>query len=283
MLNRLTTFLLITFASLSQALDYEIDSEAELTLSLIDVSSGIEGLVTLHNGDAVSVSVTGVAWLPLTNATTTTNLTWSTFLNGVLVVSDTVDFTDFGKLLPSSIDVGEVTSPGTGKHTITVELVLDGVTTTIEGSYESFPSGVSMIPLIVILLLAATTQLVEVSLISGVFVGACIAAGAIKEGFYTTLDTYLLGAIANEDHAYVYLFTFTLSGLVGMMMKSGGFVGFTRSMSVWATSPRAGQMVAYVSGCLIFFVSQNQPSDCVGSHSLHSSSLFSRMIMPTRE
>lgn len=263
MLNRLTAIVLIMFASLSQALDYEIDGESELTLFLIDVSSGIEGLVTLHNGDAVSVSVTGVdgvgiVWLPLTNTTATTNLTWSTLLDGELVVSGTMDLTDYGKLLPSSIDVGEVTSPGTGRHTITVELVLDGVTTTVEGSYESFPSGVSMIPLIIILLLAATTHLVEVSLISGVFVGACIVTGSLKEGFFTTLDTYLLEAVANVDHAYVYLFTFTLSGLVGMMMKSGGFVGFTRSMSVWATSSRAGQMVAYVSGCLIFFVSQNQ-------------------------
>jgi hypothetical protein len=264
MLIRLTAILFVACASLSQALDYGIDGEeSELKLFLVDVSSGIEDLKSLHNGDAVSVSVKGLVWLPLENTTTTTNLTWSTFLDGDLVVSGSMDLTEYGLLLPDSIDVGEVTSPGSGRRTITVELVVDGITSTVEGSYESFQSGVSLIPLIVILVLAATTQLVEVSLISGVFVGACIVAGNIEDGFFTTLDTYLLGAIANEDHGFVYLFTFTLSGLVGMMMKSGGFKGFTRTMSYWATTPIAGQMVAYVSGCLIFFVSPNQQPESV--------------------
>lgn len=263
MLKFLTAVLFVACAGLSQAFDYEIDSEADMALFLIDVSTGIEDLKSLHNGDAVYVSVTGIEWLALENTTTTTNLTWSTFLDGALVTSGTVDLTEDGKLLPSSIDVGEVTSPGSGRRTISVELVLDGVTVTVDGSYESFQSGVSLIPLFIILLLAATTQLVEVSLISGIFVGACIVAGNIEDGFFTTLDTYLLKAIADESHGYVFLFTFFLSGLVGMMQKSGGFNGFTRTMSYWATTPLAGQMVAYVSGCLIFFVSQYREGKCL--------------------
>ena len=53
--------------------------------------------------------------------------------------------------------------------------------------------------------------MVELSLFSGIFVGACMVAGNIKDGFKETLDEYLLKAIVNEDHAYVYLFTLFLA------------------------------------------------------------------------
>lgn len=49
----------------------------------------------------------------------------------------------------------------------------------------------------------------------GIFVGACIIGGSINTGFKETLENYILNAIADGGHAYVYLFTFFLSGLVG--------------------------------------------------------------------
>ena len=60
---------------------------------------------------------------------------------------------------------------------------------------------------------------VEFSLFSGVFVGACMVAGNINEGFKRTLDTYILEAVADPDHVYVILFTLFLSGLVSMMVR----------------------------------------------------------------
>jgi hypothetical protein len=183
-------------------------------------------------------------------------LNWTTYLNGVVSQSGIVDLLADGRVLPTTIAAGEIASQGSGTYTITVELLLDGITTTVDATYESFASGVSVIPLVLILVLAATTHMVEVSLFTGIFVGACIVAGSLKQGFFTTLSTYLLDAVSDESHGYVYLFTFFLSGLVGMMMKSGGFVGFTTFMSYWATNPIAGQMVAYISGCVIFFVSR---------------------------
>jgi Na+/H+ antiporter NhaC len=77
--------------------------------------------------------------------------------------------------------------------------------------------------------------------------------GEINNGFKTTLDTYILGALADVDHVYVILFTLFLSGLVGMMQKSGGMSGFTRDVSRIAKTPRLGQLACFLVGCFVFF------------------------------
>lgn len=86
--------------------------------------------------------------------------------------------------------------------------------------YQTFGSGVSLVPLIVILVLAMTTKMVELSLFLGIWLGACILTGSFVEGFRSTIIDYLVGALANEDHVMVILFTVFLSGAVGMMVRS---------------------------------------------------------------
>ena len=53
----------------------------------------------------------------------------------------------------------------------------------------------------------------------GIFIGSCIITGSINEGFKITLSEFLVGAAADEGHVYVVLFTFFLSGAVGMMVR----------------------------------------------------------------
>ena len=49
------------------------------------------------------------------------------------------------------------------------------------------------------------------------------------------------------------LFTLFLSGLVGMMEKSGGMAGFTRDVQKYARSPRTGQFTCFGIGVFVFF------------------------------
>ena len=215
---RLSAVLMFACVSMTRAFDYAIDQdESGLVLFLTDKATGIEGdtgLQSLHNGDTVSVSVTGIVWMEAKIATDFSTLTYIGSLNGIVVDTNTIDLAKDGKLLPGSVDVGEVTVEGSGRNTISIDLLLDGVTATSENEYQSFAAGVSIIPLVVILIFAATTQIVELSLMLGIFVGACIVAGSMKGGFFSTLDTYILGALASVDHGYVYLFTF--------FVRSGG-------------------------------------------------------------
>jgi Na+/H+ antiporter NhaC len=94
---------------------------------------------------------------------------------------------------------------------------------------------------------------VEISLFTCVFVGACIVAGNIKDGFKDSLAVYLVGALFDKDHASVVLFTLFLSGMVGMLEKSGGMLGFTKFISQYAKTPRGAQFAVYFTGCMIFF------------------------------
>jgi Na+/H+ antiporter NhaC len=106
---------------------------------------------------------------------------------------------------------------------------------------------------VIVLLLAVTTNMVEVSLLSAIFVGACMVTGNVNGGFKSTLDTYILNAVADEGHVYVILFTLFLSGMVGMMQRSGGMSGFTKDVATIATTPRLGQAACFGVGCFIFF------------------------------
>eukprot|EP00549_Striatella_unipunctata_P025630 CAMPEP_0118718886 /NCGR_PEP_ID=MMETSP0800-20121206/29078_1 /TAXON_ID=210618 ORGANISM="Striatella unipunctata, Strain CCMP2910" /NCGR_SAMPLE_ID=MMETSP0800 /ASSEMBLY_ACC=CAM_ASM_000638 /LENGTH=615 /DNA_ID=CAMNT_0006626013 /DNA_START=215 /DNA_END=2062 /DNA_ORIENTATION=+ len=72
-------------------------------------------------------------------------------------------------------------------------------------------------------------------------------------GFKNLLETYFLTALTDVGHGYVYLFTLFLAGLVAMIQKSGGFLGLTRALSVFAKTPRTGQLAAFLSGLLLFF------------------------------
>jgi Na+/H+ antiporter NhaC len=106
---------------------------------------------------------------------------------------------------------------------------------------------------VIVLLLAVTTNMVELSLFSAIFVGACMVAGNVSDGFKASLDTYILNAVADVGHVYVILFTLFLSGMVGMMQRSGGMSGFTKDVATIAKTPRLGQAACFAVGCFIFF------------------------------
>ncbi len=101
--------------------------------------------------------------------------------------------------------------------------------------------------------MALTTQMVELSLFCGIWLGACIVAGSLAQGFRDTIVIFLLDALNDWGHVAVILFTVFLSGAVGMMQKSGGMLGFTRDIARIAKTPRSGQAAAFLVGLVIFF------------------------------
>jgi hypothetical protein len=200
----------------------------------------------------VRVEVAGLAW-DIANDTTGTNvLTYETYVNDVLQASGTVDLTEFGKSLPSSLFVGNVTATSKGTATLMTRLSVDGTTVEITNSYQAYSAATACVPLVIVIVLALVTHMVEFSLMTTVFVGACMVTGTVKDGFKSSLETYVLQAVANEDHAFVYLFTLFLSGLVGMIERSGGMHGFKNMVARFATSSRSGQLVTFAIGCGIF-------------------------------
>ena len=184
-----------------------------------DAATGIIGLKTMFIGQDVNVTLIDIIWVQTESATNDTTVSYQTSVNGVVQATGNYSLADVGRELPTSFFVGTVKSDQQGTSVITVALTLDTVVSETDASFQTYKPGLSILPLIVVLILAMTTRMVEFSLFCGVFVGACIVAGDINMGFKTSLDTYLLNALDDPDHVYVILFTLFLSGLVGMMVS----------------------------------------------------------------
>ncbi|GAX24958.1 hypothetical protein FisN_2Lh234 [Fistulifera solaris] len=233
------------------AYDYVLIGAGEI--ELIDKETSIPGIKTIFKDKPALVSVSGIEWEASETPTNTLSLNWVTLVDGEIVTSGSVDLDSSSRELLTSVDAGEVIISDRGRSTVEVRLQVDNSSASTTAEFQVFGAGAAIAPLLIILFLAMTTKMVEFSLFTGVFVGACMIAGNINDGFKSTLDTYILGAINDEGHVFVVLFTLFLSGMVGMMQRSGGMLGFTRDVSRFATTPRLGQAACFAVGCFIFF------------------------------
>ena len=137
------------------AYDTNVDS-----ITLNDVETGIEDIVALHNGKTFAV-VANLAWAEDIFVPESSNtLKWEMAVDGIVRESGTVNLTE-SRSLPVSIDAGTSVVTSSGTHTIGVSISLDGKESGMERNYQSFSPGASFVPLIVVLLLASTTQMVS--------------------------------------------------------------------------------------------------------------------------
>lgn len=172
----------------------------------------------------MEVTVEGLAWEFTGLADGDTAISYETFVDGKLAASGSVDLSDVNRELPTSISAGTVTVSSRGRTTIEVIMTLDGADSSTAGEFESFGNGMSIWPLMVVLVFAVTTRMVEFSMYCAIFVGSCQVYGNLKDGFTNSIEKYILEALADVGHGYVYLFTLFLAGLVGMLEKSGGMI-----------------------------------------------------------
>jgi len=245
--------LLLPSAMAGQAPDTEGAS-----IALTDEATKIGDLRTLFVGDPTVVTLDGIVWSEV-DVSTAGGFIWETSIDGIIQETGTIEVSDNTTSLdlPSSIDAGSVVVDKAGATIVTVTITsMDDVELAASASSDemmAFRPGVSLLPLILILVLAFTTQMVELSLFLGIWLGACLLTGSLSAGFKTTLDEFLVGALADEGHVYVILFSVFLSGMVGIMQKSGGMLGFTNAVSKFAKTPRAGQFACMGVGIVIFF------------------------------
>lgn len=80
-----------------------------------------------------------------------------------------------------------------------------------------------------------------------------MVAGSLTAGFRQMLDVYLLEALADIDHGYVFLFILFMAGLVGLIEKAGGLLGITAALRGYVKSSRSAQAASFGAGIVIFF------------------------------
>jgi len=118
---------------------------------------------------------------------------------------------------------------------------------------ESTPNWLSVLPPLVAIILALVTRETLVSLFAGIWIGVTILKSNLIDGFLTTLDTYLVGSLANTSHASIILFTLGFGGMIGVISANGGMRGIVDIAIRHAKTRRQGQIMTVIMGVVVFF------------------------------
>jgi Na+/H+ antiporter NhaC len=116
------------------------------------------------------------------------------------------------------------------------------------------PGWVSVLPPLLAIGLALLFREVVISLFAGVWIGAFFWTGLNPfSAVLRTVDSFALPEFADPDHAAIIIFSLLIGGMVGVMGRNGGTHGIVERLAPVATTPRRGQLAAYVQGLAIFF------------------------------
>jgi Na+/H+ antiporter NhaC len=111
----------------------------------------------------------------------------------------------------------------------------------------------SLLPALLAIVLAVLTRNVILSLFSAVAVAGILHRRALVGGVVHALDETVVGAIADTDHAKTMLFTVLMGAMVGVLGKSGATRSVVEALARRARSPRAVQLLTWLSGLVVFF------------------------------
>ncbi|HUP50305.1 MAG TPA: Na+/H+ antiporter NhaC family protein [Thermoanaerobaculia bacterium] len=121
-------------------------------------------------------------------------------------------------------------------------------------SVRTIPGWLSILPPIVAIALALAFKEVLLSLSLGIFAGALILYQWNPiTAFARSIDSIVVPAVADLDHAKIIVFSMLLCGMVGVISRSGGTLGIVDRVRKFATTARRGQLSAWIMGVLIFF------------------------------
>lgn len=119
---------------------------------------------------------------------------------------------------------------------------------------RSLPGWVSILPPLISILLAVLLREALLALFGGILVGALLIHGFNPlTAFLRTLDTHLLGQVADKGHAAIIMFTLALGGMSAVLSRSGGTKALVGWLSKRAKTRRAGMLSAWGAGLAVFF------------------------------
>ena len=126
-------------------------------------------------------------------------------------------------------------------------------------SYETscntfvIPGWCCFLPFIVTVSVAIYSKNVLVAMFTGLYVGAIFLAQYNPlSAFLRVGDTFMFLALKNANLGML-LFTFFMSGMIGVVNKSDGFRAMAARLNVFVKSSRGAQLATLFAGLLIFF------------------------------
>ncbi len=125
---------------------------------------------------------------------------------------------------------------------------------------KKIPLWLSLIPPLLAILLALVFKEVLTSLFIGIWAGVFIIYGMqfgsismYFKSLMSSLDTYIIGALADADHLSVIVFSLLIGAMVALISKNGGMHGIVDSLGRFAKNRKSTQKTTWLLGILIFF------------------------------
>jgi Na+/H+ antiporter NhaC len=157
----------------------------------------------------------------------------------------------------SSLDVHSAAAGDTASVTAG-----DPATTATAAAPESY-GGWVLAPALAAIVCAILTRQVTPSLLLGILVGAFMMfrldaaavsiSGAALGSLRMAVEHYVIGALIDENHLKVMVFTLVIGGMVGAVEASGGTAAMVELVARRASTRCRGQLTAWVAGLLVFF------------------------------
>ena len=116
----------------------------------------------------------------------------------------------------------------------------------------------SLLPALLAVTLAMATRRLIVSLLAGVALGAALASGdpslwGVVKGASAGGIGRLAMVMVDDFRLYIFLFTFSLIGIVNVAVASGGMQGLADALGRLARSARSTQAATVLLGLAVFF------------------------------
>ncbi|MDW7738807.1 MAG: Na+/H+ antiporter NhaC family protein [Bacillota bacterium] len=111
----------------------------------------------------------------------------------------------------------------------------------------------SILPPLLAIVLAIATRQVIVSLFIAVWLGASILHASPIDGFFRSIDVYMLESYADPWYAAILVFTMIIAGTLGLVTKAGGAQAIATALTKKAKTARGGMLAAWLMGMIIFF------------------------------
>ena len=130
---------------------------------------------------------------------------------------------------------------------------------TLVKEVDPMPMWLSILPPLLVIVLALAFKEVVSSLIVGIFTGAVLVAHYALDapgawtGLLRAIDYYLVQALADEGHISVIIFSTLIGGIVAVVSKNGGMQAIVDRISRKAKTPQSGQLATWFLGIGIFF------------------------------
>lgn len=175
--------------------------ESDLSLTLTDAETGVSPVSTVFVQEKVGVVVQNITWEGSRDADSF--LWYTTSIDGEVVAEGKIYLSEDEEELPTSIFAGEAVVSNRGSTKIEVKLAISDSKASASVTVQSFRGWVTLFPFLAIIFATLITAKIELGLIAGIFVGACMEAGTIVDGFRSMVDTYLFEAVADASHIYL--------------------------------------------------------------------------------